>query len=321
VLSSVFGEVIYMHANDPTVVGIDNPWSIPEFSGTAPFDRLCFSDPCKFTAQFALDGEPVWATRWHKEFYEFTKRAQTPLQDRIAEQIAKATDPKSKAGAIVGAIALGDESFRYNGFGPEDVRIFNIVPDLQTIVITKRCMFLDLNANSNCFRAHPMFFSSLQGVIAVVLVDPEQFVAHSDLKAWMKTLEPKDLAGNPATLLYPGDSLFIPAGFVPLWLALPSKPDMLVKHPQLADRGSKAHSAKGGKALLTECLSVAIHLVCEPEGLPGVSDSLRGALASAHLLSAPLFPQRLKKHAGAKEWLSKLSPLQADAPDGSGAGQ
>ena len=182
-------------------------------------------------------------------------------------------------------------------------------------VLTKRCLFLELRAFSNVLRGHPMFFKSLTGTIAVLIISADQFVDHSDLPSWLKNCDLKDLHGNNAVLLNKGEAIFLPPGFVPVWLALPTDVDLFKARPALAERGRKAaKDGKQKKELLSETHAVGINLVHETTGVNDIPEPVRRGLALVTTVGKQFYPKKLLKLAGEQDWLDSL----AVAADGEG---
>ena len=163
-----------------------------------------------------------------------------------------------------------------------------------------------------------MYLTSFTGTIVVVFITPTQLSEHGALKSWLASSAFKELSSNRVAMLGPGDSVFIPPGWVPLWLALPTDVDLTQVRPQLAERGRKAQGAQQPKTLYTETQTVIMNLCVEANAPNELPTATANAISAAHVLSASLFPKAISKVAGIAEYFKAMSPPISPV-DGDGA--
>ena len=165
-----------------------------------------------------------------------------------------------------------------------------------------------------------MFLFVHRGDVVVMLVPPAFFVQYTDMKTWMDSVDAKELAECPGALMVPGDTLWVPCGWVPLWCGVPENKGLLKERPALAERGRRAQvdakQAAKGPALLEETVSVSFVMAYETDRFHDIKDEVRSQIAAANLASEAVYPKKAKKVIIAKEWLEGIKPaVQANDDD------
>ena len=319
-LSSIFGEMAYERASDPTKVGIPITWECPKFDmQDGDTKATLFKEP------FVWRARPNGETGAVDPFFDAIASVMTNLKDEYTKRIASLKKDLAvktcKHGAFMGLVPYtSGNAFQYNGIGDKKVDWFTDVVDTGCeVVITKRCLFLELSGLGNALRGHSMYLKSLTSTLAVFIVSAEQFGEHHDIKSWLSTCDAKEVEGNYATLLDKDDIMYVPMGWIPIWMSLPTDVDMFQPTPKLAARGRTAQKAAADKKkeLYEESHSVAITLIYNKGDLPNVSNAVRSAVAAANLLSSAIYPAKLGRVAGVKEHFSAVTP-PASGGDGDG---
>jgi len=177
------------------------------------------------------------------------------------------------------------------------------------VVISKRVLFMDVRGFSNPFRGHSMWFKCLTGKIIVFMVSPSQHIANPDLKAWLKSADLKAVHHNPAVIMDAQDSLYIPVGWIPLWITLPDDDRLWQKRPQLSARGKNAQQPKQAAKepdMIKEACGVGISLLYEPTLVDSIDHPVRALLHADYVVAKSTFPSKVHEVEGVKEWLQKI---------------
>ena len=133
------------------------------------------------------------------------------------------------------------------------------------------------------------------------------FTERPDVQTWLKTVEPKDLHGYPGGVVYEGEAVWVPAGYVPLWMGLPTDVDLSSENVKLAPRGKPAQQVgqKMATNLYEETTTAGLVMHYDPEAIPP-SDAVKTALFANYTASS-IFPGSLRV-GGFSEYMELLKP-------------
>ena len=240
-LCKAYGEMIYADALDPTSVGLTRLYQIPPLRYEAAETRdSLFNTPRLIATPDVVKGHqaPLSSDPFVRGVLNYIGKIRKTVLDRRIVQDNK-LQSESKP-SILGAEASLDP-FPWNGVGDSPLpEFFKDVLLAPLVIITQRVMFTDLRLVSHPLRGHPHWFMMMVGSAVVLLLDPKVFHEHPDLISWMKTLDGKELQDMQGAVLYEGDAIYVPPGFIVVWVGLPPDVDLTRKNVKLTPRGKQA---------------------------------------------------------------------------------
>ena len=316
-LASVFGELCYYKAFPPEKAGVTRVWGMDELWAQGDSDPAeVFGEP-RFITAIPPGSEPpegVVATHYHTAISDFLHAHSKVLDQRWRAQKPKVVE-KAKIGAMVGTMDVTSKPFEWNSTTVGQTAWFDPVTDAPLLVASKRVLYCDPRVVSNPIRGHPMFFLNGTKDICMLLVSPTLHIANPDLRLWLQQCELKELTNLPAAILKPKDAAWIPTGWVPMWVPLPSDVNLYSKRPRLSARGKPAQDKKKDEPPLWDDSGGVSFLVCYQNSKVGDIDAaLRTQLASDLAASKALMPKGLLQVVGAKKWFDSV-PIKADGKE------
>ena len=322
VLSKVYGEIIYAAAVPPEPIGVPNLWTVAPLLDVAQASGRedVFGDPPRpvlvLRPEVEESGTFVYKNVFQEGIHGHYQKLVTDMEGRRDVQTKKLLEENKPT--IYGTVSTENKAFPYNGSGSNVPHLFNVTTCTEFMMcVTKRVMFSDLRLISNPIRAHPMWLTCYVGKMVVVLVPPHLFLQHMDLVAWLKGCETKHLGELAGAMLSTAQAIYIPEGWVPLWMGLPSDVDLSNSRPSLAARGKPAQK-KEKQALYEETCCAGFALAYETGRLPSVSEDLKTRLYG-NLIASKIFPSAIRSAKEFDTWHEACKPPETPSVAAAGA--
>jgi len=310
-LCTVFGTLCYYRAEKPETKGISKVWSIKELTvAEGMFGNQIFSEPKLVSAEIADDVDHPQRSYWHEALQDFFGAHKKVLDERWKGSVEKVVKQRTQ-GSLVGTLVTSVD-FPFNTTEGPLKEYFHPVKT-PIVVASKRACFADLRSLSNGLRGHPLWMVSGNRDVAVFMVSPQQLVEHADLKAFLQKCDIKELQCNPAVIMKPRDALYVPIGWVPIWLVLPASVNLFNKRPQLAPRGRQAQKgAKEKESPVFEEAGGAFFVpIYEIGKIDGVDAAVRAKIATDLVSSSAVPPPKLNEIAEVVEWKTTIPTVSA----------
>lgn len=312
-LAKVMGEVVYADAHDPAHVGIADTYRAPPEFGPAGEDDTrdsYFSGPKTVLAKEVggQDGAAPSPSPWHAAVRSYFDTHKEAIAQRKETQEGKLKNAPDQA-AIVGTVDTSSSISQLGGADDGAKKWFEDLTFTREVVVSTRCMFLDLTVRGNFLRGHSQWIKIWHGSVACFLVSPEQFEKNNDLQAWLAGCDLDDLKGNMAMILRAGSAIFVPTGWSMIYVGLPTDVDLRAAVPKLAPRGRQAQSKGPPKdpRLHEETVTVGFTPIYDDGSLAGVSNGTKVLLASSLALAEAALPQQLAADSTLSQWKQQLS--------------
>ena len=335
ILCKVFAEIIYAVAAPPSECGITVTFVIDQLEIIDGDTReSVFSTPLLVPAPTAADGTATltYASVWQRAIKQFADDTTADFAARRDSQVAKLIAKNGPA--MIGTVESKDHEFKPNGItdtGADGPHWFEVpttpVPD---VCITKRCLLLDNAASRDPFRCNACWIRVFHGRIVALILPPTLYLEHQDLNPWLKGGSLTDLETCKGCIVNQGDALFVPRGYVCLWIGLPNEKELSSAKPKLAIRGkpkAKAQPAakQKGKAskepvFHDEMVTVGITLLLEPvrdKAQVGEGDMAVKRWLYSHASACSCLPTGFAGNAWYDAWLAAIEPPK---PVGGAAG-
>ena len=307
-VASAFARAISWHtyamAKNPLDVSLKEPPSVKIYAcGSVP-DRGSFEIPLVIEAVPDGDVAKQNAANWLQ--LNFAKHVAEMSPNALTWAATQVDKLKGKPD-MVGNLQCADHvtPFVYN---PDQYQIFTPSTPVKEIQLNGRTMHQELSIVGYPPRGISGFITAYRGTVAILVLNREQVLKHPDFESWLRTAKADALKDNEVALLRTGDTLWLPSGFAPLILGLPSDTkDLEQVTPRLAERG-RYHRASKANVVNTESFVLGINLLFEKVVDEQLPPALRGAICAAWLQGKAYCPKGYAKQDKAKEWQVAITP-------------
>jgi len=232
---------------EPSSIGIQQTTYELQFSAEGAGEKLQ-----EVLAQPALISGAEDKSYLHGAIAKFIAQDRPGIDKKIDKLISQLL---AKDGTHAVATEPHTEAMSWNPAGQNIFDIASGDPVRHIIAVLEVSRF-DLNIEAMPFLGMGMVITGLQGIVFCAVADPTMVQnGGGDFGVWLKAADSNVLDQTPATLLKPGESMYVPFGHAPLLLAL-NKPE---------EYDQKRKQARSKKAPEDGPKHAAIHIALLPD--------------------------------------------------------
>ena len=171
---------------------------------------------------------------------------------------------------------------------------------IKGVLFSFRCAKIDIRQLAWPFRGQRMVITCTHGLVGVLLVTPTQAIAE-DVQSWIPNCHHTELSKNKVRMLFPGDGIYVPLGWVPILMSIPFLAEKEIE-PLIPNKGQAI------KGLLNndQFSAVACHLIMDaPRDIKASTDLLQVVL-TGWVGGLARCPDSIRSMASVKDWQAQV---------------
>lgn len=215
----------------------------------------------------------------------------------------------------IGALACVDAGLQWFAFTLPDGQAGRWTA-IHHMLMTQRCLAGKFGLASQPLRGMAQLLTVWLGSAVIMVLPPSQaFQASGEFVKYLSEVTYDEVRGFFSTFVEDGDSVWVPPGFMAVWIGIPPEQQIFAPKPQLAIRGRKqvVGGVVQGPPPSTHKVTIGAQVFLNVDSVPSMQDDICKMLLASNALGKAGVPREIKEHA---KWLRFFMALDAKVESG-----